>query len=573
MGVLSDIARGPIKTGDTAPYWELHVGGLRYMSSNDPSIQHHRKAFTISGSYGLGGASEMAFTVRDNLEGYEDEEVRLFLGYGPPDSPEVREYFTGRLQDPKELHLGRATAYGPSKLMADQYIGEQIRYQGVVIEQFLRDMHNRAGKGMGQLEVKGGRSYVLEDEPFNEEISLLEATEGIIDAANFVFYDAPGYKRVAMPKPQPGQYGEADAVYTEDMYEVDALSLASRRTVQYSKVIVFRRADDGSYEVRAKADVPSRGGKKPLPGRIYYVTEFPGTQDDAQNEANRLALSLAAAGEFDFELADISINPELELFKNLEVHRTVRMFGEPYYEIYDAILEDTVSWDIDRDTFTMGVKGRAIRTLQEPLEMPGTPSVRTSGVVQPLQTATFSGIATTVENNGGRWGDAPDVGALYNVSTGVDWWAYVGHYDAGWIDQAHGGFDTSSVPDDVEIVEATLTVWIRSRGENQPLARSLVWHWHPWEPNKTAKERFLFNMGFPNAYLGVPVMSLPANGAYVFNLLNPNEFVNREGFTGLAGTINSQIQPPWQTESSVQLAGTAANGGVAPVLTLRYRGR
>jgi hypothetical protein len=222
----------------------------------------------------------------------------------------------------------------------------------------------------------------------------------------------------------------------------------------------------------------------------------------------------------------------------------------------------------------MGVSGRAIRTLQEPLEMPGTPTVRTAGVVQPLQTATFTGIATTVENNGTRWGDHPDVvGANYGTYSGASWWAYIGHYDEGWIDQAHGGFDTSTVPDDAEIVEATLTIWIRARSESNPIPRSLVWHWNEWEPNRTARERFIFDVGFPNAHLGVPVMSLPASGAYVFNLLNPDVHVNKGGFTGLVGTINAQIQPPWLQDSSIDIAGDASGGAVAPVLTLRYRGR
>lgn len=69
---------------------------------------------------------------------------------------------------------------------------------------------------------------------------------------------------------------------------IDARKLASHEI--YTKVVVFRKNEDGTVAFREPALVPNRGAHKPPANRAYYITDFPG---DAA-AARQLALETAA---------------------------------------------------------------------------------------------------------------------------------------------------------------------------------------------------------------------------------------------------------------------------------------
>lgn len=305
---LGELALRRVHAGEACPTRALYIAGENFTDQLD-SVKAEFEPNS--------GGSGMSIQVRDSLEGLEDAPCALYVGYG---GRTVR-YFVGKLQEPSSLASGKATAYGPFKLMADQSFGARTTYQGVSIGYFFRDLGRRAGYGNGMLEVLSGESYTIDKLDFTEETRLGEAAKTASDPAGFVFFDRPDYKRAAMPAPRPGTTGKAKFHYAEYNYQRGNFTTQETKEGHYSKVVVFRRDDDGNYLVRQEAPVPNRGLFPPPANRIFYVPEFPGNAVAAAQEAYEIANRLAF-GELEFSLSSIWINPELELYDSFTIERT-----------------------------------------------------------------------------------------------------------------------------------------------------------------------------------------------------------------------------------------------------------
>lgn len=425
---LGELALRQVHVGAAAPTRYLFIGGENFSSRLD----------SVSAEFDPdSGGSGMSIQVKDSLEGLEDAPVTLYVGYGG----RTTAYFVGRLQEPSSLKEGRASAYGPFKLMADQYFGETVRYRGVSIGYVLRDIGQRAGFGNGMVEILRGDSYMVEALDFTEETSLGEAAKAAADPANFVFYDRPNFRRAAMPAPRPGSGGKAKFHYSERNYPKGQFTTTEAREGHYSKVIVFRRDDNGNNVVRAVAPVPNRGFYTPPANRVFYVPEFPGDAASASQEAYEIADRLAF-GELGFSLGGIWINPELELFDSIttertEIRRPPLADKRPGKEqrkgkwlvTYRCLLDAPLTLKVSRTEHHMSLGGGAVqiaeRKLPDPirLRLATTPGLITQKLkINPIGT-----------DSTGFWYDS----ALAKDENGAPW---IGLDATGaWIDPAKAG--------------------------------------------------------------------------------------------------------------------------------------
>lgn len=361
MGILTELSLRRVHAGGAERAYRLTIGGEDWTSEVN----------SISVDFDPNGGSGMQLQVKESLVGLEDARVKLTLGYGSKTLP----YFIGSLQGPSELHRGVASAFGPVSLMTEQSLGEAVTYQGVSLSYFLSDLFIRAGYQNGLWEVMGGQSYTVEKLDFTEETRLAEAMKTATDPANFVVFDRPGYRRMAMPEPRPGATGKAKAHYTEANYPVDGFQTKETREGHYASVVVFRRNSDGSYAVRQETEVPNRGGSSANPpkNRIFYVPEFPGTASEAAQEAYEIASRLAY-GELDFELAGIWINPELEPWDSVSVESVQRRGRNhakrpgKWLQTYQCLLARPINLEVSKEKHHMSLSGGAmmVREIQLP---------------------------------------------------------------------------------------------------------------------------------------------------------------------------------------------------------------
>lgn len=355
MGVLSELSLRRIHAGASERDYDLFIGGVQYTS----------QVRSISGTFdSRSGGSGIQIETFESLEGLEDAPVELWVGYGG----QTTKYFAGTLQEPGDLAGGKAAAYGPFKLMADQRMGEFVRYQGVNLNYVLLDLMDRAGYAYGLTEVIGGDGVSVEDVSYEEEVSLLEAARDVTDAARYILYDRPGSRRRAMPEPRPGSITGSKALYTESHYPLNALEITTSREQHWSKVIVMRRGTDGEEAVKAEADVAIRSRFTPPENRIMYVEDFPGTQGEAEQEAFDLAARMAF-GEYSFNLSNIWLNPELEPWDGIQVERTERRPAHlspngksgKYLVGYRCLLSGSIDFNIGLNEHHMSVSGTAVR--------------------------------------------------------------------------------------------------------------------------------------------------------------------------------------------------------------------
>lgn len=369
--VLTSRALSPVQAGATSPVWQLYVAGAPVTSSVDK----------VSGTYKReAGGSDMRFDAGLPLEDLEDAPVSLRVGYGD----ETVEYFSGRLQEPgddPEAESGTAVVYGPFKLMASQHLNEEVRYQGVFLDHALMDLCSRAGYGRGQVEVRAGKSYRIEEVVFPEETTILEAADSLMKSAGFVGVDRPGYKRLFMPTPRPGATSRAGALYHGGNYPSGAFKIGRGSAVRYARVVVFRRREDGSYAVYARAPVENRGRYKPPRNRTYYVPEFLGSQEEAKQAAYDRARALAS-GLQPFELSGVALIPTLLLYDSIRVVAEEKRRSGKFRVTYDCQLDDELGFEIGREAFDMDLKGYALESsavkLYDPIRIP---SVLSPGVV------------------------------------------------------------------------------------------------------------------------------------------------------------------------------------------------
>lgn len=346
---LTDRALEKVQSGGSAPRHRLEVGREDWTDF----AQSARVDYT-----GEGGGSELTFVSRESLLGYEDARVTLWLGYGRDLVP----WFAGKLKKvPKGGFLDRsAKALGPFSEMANQSFGEEVSYRGVSAEYALYDIARRARYPRGTIEVKGGKGQLVEQVVFAEEVTLQEGAKAVMDSTGFVGGDAPGSvygRRLFMPRPRPGATGKAAATYSPDDYAPGGFRPTEKHDSSYARVVVFRRAEDGSYAVRAEAPVEPQGRYKPPANRVYYIPDFLGSAKQAAQTAYDTARSLGA-GEIGFELDLLSINPELSMYEQVRVERLDERPGGAYRETYQCRIDEAAGVDVA--AWTMALSGSGI---------------------------------------------------------------------------------------------------------------------------------------------------------------------------------------------------------------------
>jgi hypothetical protein len=350
---FSDLSLRRYGTGEAEPRHELYIAG---------EVWTDRVEDIVASYDDPSGGSELTFEAHEPLEDYAEARTVLYLGYGAgAPAEDLVPWFGGKLLKPVPSagSLSRASkAYGPFADMARAHFGEQVAYRGRYIESALYDICRRADFPAGTVEVRGGRSFLIEEEVFVEEVTLLEAATAITQSAGFVQSDMPGQygARLFMPAPKPGATGRFRAVYTEDDYPHEGLRVSPKRESAYSRVVVFRRNPDGTYAVRSLAPVRNEGRFGVPRNRTYYITDFPGSATQAKQTAYDTAGALVA-GEYGFELS-VPVNPELRKFDQISFERLADRRGGTYREVYAGRILDSLRVSV-RD-WEMTLRGEAL---------------------------------------------------------------------------------------------------------------------------------------------------------------------------------------------------------------------
>lgn len=328
--------------------------------------------------------SNMDFSVEGSLDGYQDAPVRFDIGYGRDD---VKPYFRGRVQKPVDhetLPQSSAVAYGPFRLMTDSFMTNTQTYQGRSLEYIFMELSRRAEYNTGDFVVLGGRKYKLPaGEIYPMGTALQEVASSVMTRAKFVAFDAPGGKRIVMPEPKPGSNGSIKSVYSPDTYKT--FNTEPNHDVSYHSVHVYRSEGStwggGPVSAERRVDAPVRF--RPAKSRVMYVSDFPGTQSQAADEAMRLAQALRD-GEKLFTMT-APFNRELSLYDGFRCTRVKNLpDGTKRRETFICTIKQMgVSYNLTGPEIT--VSGTCYQIMNESMEIADMfePRATSYGVVVP----------------------------------------------------------------------------------------------------------------------------------------------------------------------------------------------
>jgi len=352
MPTIDDLSRRQFQVGDAEPRYELFIAGERWSD--------HAKEIRYENSEAEGG-SNLNFISRRSMRGLENASVELWVGYwGAP----LVKYFQGTLKRPMPdppTFTSTAQALGPFAEMAAQSFGEKKVYSGVSLRFALYDIASRAPNlPRGTTEVNGGEGKILEDVEYLEEVTLLEATSQITEKMLFVQADSSDGKRVYQPKPTPGVTSRTKAIYSPADWAEGGLKFEERYDAAYSKVVVFRRGENDTYEVREEFPVGQSGRFPAPPNRTCYVAEFVGTSVEAKQAAYALATRLSN-DEVKFTLEQLPINSNINRYDQISVRDVMVEERDGFYsENYDLLITDGLSLDLT--DWTPSYTGEGVRT-------------------------------------------------------------------------------------------------------------------------------------------------------------------------------------------------------------------
>ena len=362
---------------EQALYPELDIGVHRiYIASENVTDQTEQ----IEVEYAAEG-SQTSFVSHDPLDGLRGRVVTLWLG--------DKRYFVGTLSrpgDPQDYFSRSATALGPLARLGGLFFGEQVDYSGFTIASALYDVFLRGGFPQGSYEVRGGLGQRIQDLIFPEEVSLGEGLKAIMATGDFVATDSFGSASRAMPRPRPGATGKAVARFDEGDWPVNGFRITPKQGESYSKVVVFRRADDGSYAVRAVAPVQREEGTRPAPpNSIYYIPDFAGDADQAKQTAYDTAVSLGS-GEVDFELDLLELDSGLGMYDQIVAKRNKERRDGTYRETYQLVIETGVKTSVPN--WTTSLSGAGILVSERKIAAPFIVVDRLSTGVMQLDSST-----------------------------------------------------------------------------------------------------------------------------------------------------------------------------------------
>lgn len=353
MGRMTELAQNPVHANPFHETMRVRVEGKSFTEAVESA--------TIS--YSSDGTSEAVVNTYRSLRGWENAEISIDIGYGRY----LENYFTGRIGSMTENHWGgpnEVQCWGPFKLMADQILGTQVDYTGDEIQSALMDLVRRSKFRSGKVEVRQGRSFVLEAESvFPLETTLGSAASTLCGAANFVLTDLPGGRRLMMPKPRAGATGRVNVRYNEGHYPREGFSAVPSNRSFYSKVQVFRRGETGNLEINVTKPVDVESRFKPPQGRTYVIPEFSGSAAGAEKEATETARSLSR-GVYDIGMSGIAANTEIAMYDTIQTRTTeLREQAdvlEYWHTTYNWIVDQGISVTLSRSGNTMDVSGTGI---------------------------------------------------------------------------------------------------------------------------------------------------------------------------------------------------------------------
>lgn len=248
------------------------------------------------------GSSGMQLEMTGSVEDYEDAPVKLYLG----EHKNLQPYFKGKIQGPDDDDLFdkcSANAFGPFRNMMTQKLGTDENFVGNTLEYVIFELARRADHANGEILVVQGDKYrVQPGEQFPFDNNMGDVLTSLLEKAEFVGVDQPEGKRVFKPKPKPGS--NKNYKKTIDPSEYSSLQIKPKEETGYSQVVVFRNGDNGKPVVYADREIINTGKYKPARNRWYTVSDFEGTQQEAEEEAFKLADELRSGlSSFTVELS------------------------------------------------------------------------------------------------------------------------------------------------------------------------------------------------------------------------------------------------------------------------------
>jgi hypothetical protein len=352
---ISKEARELMHVKPLGPRYELLIGGEPWTDEvRDLEVEYGESA----------GGSRLTFVSGYPLEHRRQQRVELYIGYGTgPLSP----LFMGQLKKPipnPPDFTSEAVALGPFAQMAEQHFGAPTRYTGQTVGFAIRDIAIKAYTKPAKIRIEGGDNKTIEDAYFAEHATLLEGAQSICEGGGFVMTDLPDGTRLFRPRPRPGSQAKAKFVFDESQYST--FSISSTTETDYRRVVVLRAGTElpsgkETYEVYAEALVPGTDNKGSLKNRTLYVTDFPGTQAEAQGEARDLALR-NGMGEVKFTMEGIALDPNIHRYDKITASRAVERRDGKWRETYELVADEGVAASIPE--WTMSVSGVGIRTAE-----------------------------------------------------------------------------------------------------------------------------------------------------------------------------------------------------------------
>ncbi len=207
--------------------------------------------------------------------------------------------FTGEVKHLVSDDYGRTSmeAYGPRNLLERRYFVKGVAYKGYRFDRFIADIRDRFNEKGSRFDIRSGTRYVLVNQPYQGETSLLEALDDVCESAIYIATDRPGYRLLVAPTPRPGvpstRIRRIRTIGPRD-YAPNGLKVPEDTAGPFSRVIAFRRDENGKEVLRAEADVKaSPRGRKPHRTEIFWIPEFPGDLASARQQVYDMAALLS----------------------------------------------------------------------------------------------------------------------------------------------------------------------------------------------------------------------------------------------------------------------------------------
>ena len=366
--------------------------GDHYITVGGDNWTPHAKDITVEFREDAGG-SRLTFNSRAPMEKRTGRPVQVWVGEGK----EMVELFTGKLirpaPDPPSF-TSAATGLGPIAQMSENSFGEFVDYSGLSRRSALQNVISRAGYSQGTAYILGPASAILEEQVFNEEVSLLEGAQGI-NGEVYTMTDTGSGRRIFLPKPLAGKGATSSLDFAPADYS--AFTVEDEFPTSYSRVVVFARRDTAGTGLRASVEVRQRPGVAPAPkNRIKYITDFSGTDDEALQHAYDWALRLYR-GEVKWSVSGLDLR-YVQRYSRVLGSRVVERADGFWREEYALTTDDGATYNVS--TWEMEMGGLGVLLSETKVGRLRLPSIGPSAQVL----RTRPDLQTTTGTRAAQWG-------------------------------------------------------------------------------------------------------------------------------------------------------------------------